>query len=179
MEICGQLDHRDTNFWKKLDKSFGTKSHSVMKPMRDENGEVHFEDKDIEEILRKTHIPKSANNQSFDEDWQNTVNNEVTNCMLAERRNLGTQDKEYNRDISLAETRHAIAKVKPYSDPGPDKILPIMIKKGGAGLTSTIHHTFQSCWKQGEVPKCWTRKTKFTYPNKTNQTTVSQKHIEE
>ncbi len=39
-----------------------------------------------------------------------------------------------------------------------------MIKKGGAGLTSAIHHTFQSCWKQGEVPKCWKKENRIYLP---------------
>ena len=64
-------------------------------------------------------------------------------------------EENYNTNITLQEVQAAISSIKQDSSPGPDNILPKMIKYSGEIIERPLLTLFQLCWDQGTVPLQW------------------------
>ena len=53
-------------------------------------------------------------------------------------------------------------------DPGPDKIHPLMIIKGGQCMIEILHCIYQQCWREGIVLNIW-KKDDRLYLQKTDK----------
>ena len=67
-------------------------------------------------------------------------------------------------DLTLAETKWSIRKMRAHSSPGPDGVLPMFIRNGGVGITLSLHNTYQACWEQGIFPTCWKKENRIYLP---------------
>lgn len=162
--MCSNLDITDPSIWKKITKLRGGEVAPIVQPLRDPiTNQVAFEDSEISRILTDTHIRKNvSNNPKFDEEWYKEVNSQ-TETWIREQ-SLGLQNdphEDYNADLYLSETRAALQRMKIHAAPGPDGILPIMLKNGDTNLHTALHMTYQSCWKQGVFPTTWKKENRI------------------
>lgn len=62
-------------------------------------------------------------------------------------------------DISMAELKKAIARLKKKKSPGPDNITNEMLQHLGNTTLKKLLEIFNLSWKQGQVPQCWREAT--------------------
>ena len=63
-------------------------------------------------------------------------------------------DNPLNAKINHEEVSHSLRKLNMHSTPASaDKILPIMLKKGGKALESALLDTLNTCWIDGVYPR--------------------------
>ncbi len=101
----------------------------------------------------------------FDADSFLDVNSRIPGIVDAEKETLQRQQPElYNSDLKLSELSAAINHLKPDGSPGPDGVLPIMIKNAEEVMKPQLLQVFQMCWQEGLVPQCWKRDNKIFIP---------------
>ena len=69
-DLYSKLDPADPQVIQKMDKITGPQVRSVIQPLRDQNGDIQFDDKEISDILVKTHIIKE---DQFYANWKSHV----------------------------------------------------------------------------------------------------------
>ena len=62
-------------------------------------------------------------------------------------------------DISMAELKEAIQKLKKKKSPGPDNITNEILQHLGNSALQTLLDIFYISWKEGQVPQCWKEAT--------------------
>ncbi len=166
---CQNLNLMDQSIWRTVDKIKNGSCKNVIQPIRLNNGEYAFDDKQISDCLADVHIRRNhVATHSFDNAWYERVTDKVNSLKQIEESCPDTADNwhaaQYNSDITESEVRRAIELMKRNSSPGPDGILPIMLLKSGPHITSHLCNLFQSCWSQGHVPVCWKRDNRIYIP---------------
>ncbi len=160
-EICENT--LSSNLWNTVNKITQKQKHLVIQPLRNTDGTYEFRDEVIAERLKSAHVTKdNIDTSNFDEDWYKDINSQVDQIIDSENQSLVReretghgQTHPYNRDITETDVEKVIDMLKVNSSPGPDGILPVMLKKGKEGLVPIITDLIQSCWKNGTVPKQW------------------------
>jgi len=79
--------------------------------------------------------------------------------------------------ILKEEVEKAVTRMKKNKSPGVDEITSEMIKDGRHCLTDYFHHLCNLIWKEGKMPKEWTKSVLITIPKKGNATECSNYHI--
>ena len=139
-DMCASLDPRDPHVWTKINMQIKGNIKQIVQPLRDKNGIIQFEDDKISDVLTDSHIRKNTNEDEYDAQWKNHVDLCTHQFITAEKNHLVNSDtSEHNSDITRSEVAWAISKIKLHSAPGPDKVLPIMVKYAGDHLYSAIH----------------------------------------
>ena len=90
-------------------------------------------------------------------------------------------DNPLNLPLNREEVSYSLRKMNTHSAPASsDKILPIMLKKGGKTLEAALLDTYDTCWIHGVYPQIWRsrEKTAYTCPRQTNCHTTPPKLIE-
>jgi hypothetical protein len=155
-DLCASLDPSDPNVWKSIRKLQRGPHTDIVQPLVDSSNNIQFDDPAISAILVETHIHKPIRPGEFDSNHFDLISLETTNLIAEERLNLNSNQLDYNKDINFSEISQSIKKMDSSSAPGPDQILPIMIKKAGHNLARALHFTCQTCWSSGSVPSDWT-----------------------
>ncbi len=160
-EICQNTSSRD--IWNTIKKITNQQKHIILQPLRNSDGSFEFGDENIASRLKSAHVVKdNIDTSRFDDAWFHKVNSEVDR-FLTEERDAAIQNLEsgnalqevYNRDITPSEVENAIDSLKTNSSPGPDNVLPIMVKKAKDALVPILTDIFQCCWHEGSVPSIW------------------------
>ncbi len=160
-ELCFRTNGSD--LWNTVNKITNRQRHIMIQPFRNPDGSYEFQDCKIAERLKAAHVTKeNIDTSSFDNDWFQEVNDKVDQLMLQEKESLVRETdlrisprEPYNRDIVNSEVVMAIDVLKANSSPGPDGILPTMIKKGKEALAPILTDLMQTCWTAGVVPEVW------------------------
>ncbi len=169
-ELCHKTSSSD--LWNTVNKITNRQKHVMIQPLRNPDGTYEFDDRAIAQRLKVAHVTKgNIDTSSFDTNWYNEVNGKVDQIIqkeleyIAGNKAMGINPREpYNRDISNADVYRVIDKLKANSSPGPDGILPIMLKKGKDALTPIMTNVLQSCWEAGEVPDQWKEDNRVFIP---------------
>ncbi len=141
-----------------MDKITGPQVKLVIQRLRDQNSDIHFDNKEISHILVNTHITKDDSPVGqFDDTWKTHVDQEAVSYVAKEKEKLvsHTQQENYNVDIVAHEIDEAISRLNPHSAPGPDNILLIMLTQSGPILREALLATYQASWSQGNLPSIW------------------------
>ncbi|KAK7113996.1 hypothetical protein V1264_000134 [Littorina saxatilis] len=73
---------------------------------------------------------------------------------IRERTERNVQDA-MQQDITMAELKNAIKKLKKKKSPGPDNITNEMLQHIGNSALQKLLGIFNLSWRQGQVPQCW------------------------
>ncbi len=141
-----------------MDKVTDPQVKPVIQPLSDQNGDIHFDDKEISDILVNTHITKDDHLVGqFDDTWKTHVDQEVVSYVAKDKKRLvtHTQLENYNVDIMAYEIDEAISRLNPHSAPSPDNILLIMLTQLGPILREALLATYQASWSQDNLPSIW------------------------
>ena len=161
-----KIDHK--NLWKVVNKIKNSHAHVAVQPIRTTNGEYFFHDEDIASQLEEVHIHRShAVNPSFDDDWKEQVEKEVTEIIHRESIRIHDDQyipNEYNIDIKTSEVISALRSCNSSASPGPDKILPIMLTKAEGAASISLQFLYNSCWKDGSIPSAWKMDNRIYMP---------------
>ncbi len=170
-----KLSLSDPQVWRKINRLQSGATKPVIQPLRDSSGDLMFDDSQISDILINTHVKKEEPpGGTFDDNWYTVVNCDVASKLVNERDLLSTTEQVgCNCDIILEETQSAVTCMRSHSAPGPDQILPIMVKEGGPNMVAALHNTFIKCWSRGIFPGAWKREDRIYLekPNKEDYTT--------
>ena len=115
-----------------------------MEPLIKENSSYTFNDKEILDILKKTHFDKKAS--SFGNSRKEAIERAVDK-LLAEK------PKNCREQVTLKQVQSAIKDLNSYSASGPDSIGTLLIKNGGDYLHKTITDIL-TC-QLGYFPETW------------------------
>ena len=128
-----------------------------------------FEDKGITEILENTHIKRcNASSNTFDHDFYENVNNELT--LVIQRENyllsvgLPDNSEPYNSDITTNNVKSSFKSIRGKFTPGPDDILPRMLIEAEEQLIEPTTKLFHLCWENGHNPSLWNKDNKIYIP---------------
>ena len=165
-ELCENLDPKDNQVWAKINNQISGQTEHIVQPLKDEQGVIHFEDCEISDILTKAHIEKNLHQTDFDKEWYNHVEINVAQYNTSERHSVNENNSEidlpgHNKNISVTEVNWAVSKLRTFSAPGPDGILPIMVKKAGSNLHNALQVLVQSCWSTGDLPSQWKKENRI------------------
>ncbi len=163
-DVCRNTEHKD--LWvttNKINNNCKTKS---VQPLYNPDGTHEFDDERIAERLKNTHVTKTSMDTSrFDQQWFQTVNDKVPSIVSTEKGALQGQPQElYNSDLRLSEVSAAVKHLKQDGSPGPDGVLPIMVKEADQVVVPHLLEVFQLCWQEGIVPQCWKKDNKIFIP---------------
>ena len=84
--------------------------------------------------------------------WQRRVEKEFeeehmeTECSAVE---------EFQRDITEEEVQEAVSKLVERKAPGPDRVNPPLIKRGGEPMNKSLLTLFGRSWAESSLPTCW------------------------
>ena len=128
-----------------------------------------FEDKGIPEILENTHIKRcNASSDTFDHDFYENVNNEITQVIQREKYllSMGLLDNSepYNSDITKNNVKSSFRSIGSKFAPGPDDILPRMLIEAEEQLIEPTTKLFQLCWENGHNTSLWNKDNKIYIP---------------
>ncbi len=162
--VCRNTEQKD--LWTTVNKITNNCKSKCVQPLYNQDGTHEFDDNKIADRLKKTHITKTNMDTSdFDDDWFTSVNSAVPDIVAAEKGTLlGQQHELYNTDLKMSEVSAAIGHLKPDGSPGPDGVLPIMLKRAEEAVEPQLHRIFQLCWESGLVPPCWKKDNKIFIP---------------
>ena len=74
-------------------------------------------------------------------------------------------DNPLNLPLNREEVSYSLRKMNMHSAPASsDKILPIMLKKGGKTLEAALLDTYDTCWTHGVYPQIWKREDRIYLP---------------
>ncbi len=160
-DICQNTNSGE--LWSTVNKITNKQKHLVIQPLRNPDGSFEFNDNEIANRLRSAHVTKdNIDTSKFDDAWFQEINRKVDSIIAEEKETLIKNHHEnrkpletYNRDFTQHEVEKVIDKLKANTSPGPDGILPTMLKKGKEALIPIITELFQSCWEEGNVPDPW------------------------
>ena len=164
--LCSELNLGDQKVWQKINRLLsGEPSQNAIQPLRDQSGNLVFEDSDISCILQDTHVRRSNSKHSFDRALFEGVNSEVDILLSQEKLHIDSgPSRSVNRDICVSEVKRAIEKINRNTAPGPDGVHPVLILEGINILTPYLCQLFQCCWSSGVVPKAWKRDSRIYIP---------------
>ena len=120
------------------------KSYSDCGNTLKENDSYTFDDKEISDILKKTHFGKEAS--KLDNSHKEAIEKEVDKP-LAER------PKNCTEQVKLKEVQSVIKDLNSYSAPRPNKIGTLLIKNGSDYLQKTMTSILQGCHQPGKPGK--------------------------
>ena len=92
------------------------------------------------------------------------ANESDTNISLTQQKEIRTEERErregtaregMEHEITMAELKSAIKKLKKKKSPGPDSITNEMLQHLGNLALEKLLHIFNLSWRQGQVPQCW------------------------
>ena len=70
-----------------------------------------------------------------------------------------------NCGIIMEEVQAAVASLKNFSAPNPEeKVLNIMLKRGGVAVVKGLHYIFQKCWSKAVLLKVFITDAKVMLP---------------
>ena len=168
----------DTAVWPVVNKLVKGSCSSAVQPLYDRNNKLCFDDKDISNILAETHIIRTSNEDQFDQTHYIEIEKEVECIIKNEKENLNDKSP-YNSDLTEQEVAEARKAVPAFSSPGPDKVIPWMIKKANSVIVTVLRLLFLACWTVGQVPSIWKKTTKSSSRKKTKMITIKLRHTEE
>ena len=115
------------------------KAINIVEPVIKENNSYTFNDKEISDILRKTHFDKKASN--FENSHKEATAREVDKLLAEKPKNCKSAIKDLNS----------------YSAPGQDRLGTLLIKNGGDYLHKTITDILNANCQQGfpQVLRTW------------------------
>ena len=126
-------------FWAHINKS--TKSRPTVGPLKNKNGEMQTEDKPMADLL----------NNFFSSVF---TKEDMTNFPNAEQIFTG-EDPLASVHICPEKVKEKLAKIRPNSAPGPDKIFPRIVHNLKEELSIPLTIIFNRSMKEGVVPKDW------------------------
>ena len=152
--ICNQVNSDDSKFWKIINKVNNGDTKCVVQPLEKNDKSHEFEDKGITEILENTHIKRcDASSDTFDHDFYEIVNNEITQVIQREKYllSMGLLDNSepYNSDITTNNVKSSFRSIRGKFTPGPNDILPRMLIEAEEQLIEPTTKLFQLCWENG------------------------------
>jgi ribonuclease HI len=160
-ELYKSLSVGDPSMWAKISTIKGHARASIQ-PLKDGQGKVHFKDEEICNILIAHHVNPPPQTDR-DMEWFHLVNTEYLNIVARESENLEPSPEDiHNRDITKTETTAAIRDMK--NSPGPDGVLPELVKKAGPKAETHVLSTYQKCFEQGIFPDPWKRENRLFIP---------------
>ncbi len=168
--VCQNTESHE--LWSTVSKITSSNKHLAIQPMRNVDGTFEFSDEKIAERLKCAHVTKdNIDTTQFDDQWYDQVNAEVMEIInserlaVAEQFESGNEPSEiYNKDLSVSSVDRMVDSLKVNSSPGPDNILPIMIKKAKEPLVPLLTTMYQSCWETGVVPVPWKKDKRVFIP---------------
>ena len=124
------------------------KTINIVEPVIKENNSYTFNDKEISDILKKTHFDKKASN--FENSHKKATEREVGKLLAEKPKNCMEQ-------VSLKEVQSVIKDLNSYSAPGPDRLGTLLIKNKGDYLHKTITDILNANCQQGfpQVLRTW------------------------
>ena len=88
----------------------------------------------------------------------------ATNISLTQQKEARTEERErregtaqegMEHEITMAELKKAIKKLKKKKSPGPDGVTNEMLQHLGKSALEKLLDIFNLSWRQGQVPQCW------------------------
>ena len=156
IELCKNLKADDKKLWPKICKIKGGGVRAAIQPLVDPSSKdkkVEFDDENINKILIEHHI-KPPPPRKYDIEWHKQVNKSVEETLKKEKSDIALNVQTYNRQVSQQEIDAAIAAPDPYSAPGPDRILPILVQKGHHNINKALHYSINIAFDEGNFPDC-------------------------
>lgn len=138
----------------------------IIQPLEDDTGQFQFSDKEICKVLIKHHVDPPEQIER-DTEWFEEVNQKYSDIISTESISLSQNsscNNFYNTDITIQEVNEAVRDIRPGSSPGPDKTLPIFIKKAGPAGNQALQSMYHKSFASGEYPEQWKQENRLFIP---------------
>ena len=129
----------------KLIKNLNRKWQPRLASIKDENGTVLMEKKDI--VERWTRYCSDLYTEQLDQN--------ITMQVVKELQAISPLNEDHDDTILEGEVRRAIQRLKNNKSPGNDGITGEMIKHGGDIIIQEMHQLCNAIWKEGRTPAEW------------------------
>ena len=98
---------------------------------------------------------------------------EVDKFLTSEKAAIEQNNQVYNRPVEQHEVDRGISIPDPFSAPGPDRVLPILLQKSHHNVNKAVHHAINISFDEGVFPETNKRENR-TYIAKDNKKHYNQ-----
>ena len=157
------------NFWNKVKNVIDPRIQQATQPLKNQEGELEWDDDKIMDILVNTNIKRLPISKSyeFDQSFYDQVNNNNSKLLNSE----GSNPNIFEKQITIKEIMEQISDSNGLASPGPPSegvnspgIPPILLKKSSETLSPFTQHLFNILWKHGDFPDVLKSDIKFFIP---------------